>query len=297
MGIAIPAGMAGAALLGAQFSARTGISPVRLARPEAPLAVGWDLELEAARPSLSELARTFERVLATGRSPLTTMGRCACALATLPMVARRLPDARIVWFDAHADANTPDSTVTGYLGGLVLTGAAGLWNTGLGGDLNMSNVVLVGARDIDPAEREFIAAGAPQLVAPGANLAGRLRAAVGDFPVYVHLDCDVLNPGIVATEYSVPGGLSLADLRSACATLANNEIIGLEVAEFEATGKVSADARCASKLIDALQPLLDAMRRVTATRGCCAPCERGGRGCPAGLAALRAGCRAPGSLG
>jgi len=121
--------------------------------------------------------------------------------------------------------------------------------------------VLVGARDIDPAERVLIDAGAPRLVAPGANLAARLRTAIGDSPIYIHIDCDVLDPGIVPTEYSVPGGLSLSDLRSACATLAGNEIIGLEVAELEATGKVSEDIACATKLLDALQPLLDAMGR------------------------------------
>jgi arginase len=256
-----PRGMAGAALLGAQLSARTGVSPVRLAKSESPLALGWAAELEAARPSLSELAKTIERVLVAGRTPLTTMGRCAGALATLPVVARNFPDACIVWFDAHADSNTPRTTVTGYLGGLVLTGAAGLWNSGLGEGLSLSNVVLVGARDIDPAERALIDAGAPQLLAPGANLTARLRAAIGDSPVYIHIDCDVLDPGIVPTEYSVPGGLSLSDLRSACAALAGNEIIGLEVAELEVTGKVSEDIACATKLLDALQPLLDAMGR------------------------------------
>jgi arginase len=127
--------------------------------------------------------------------------------------------------------------------------------------LSLSNVVLVGARDIDPAERALIDAGAPQLVAPGANLTARLRAAIGNSPVYIHIDCDVLDPGTVPTEYSAPGGLSLSDLRSACATLAGNEIIGLEVAELEATGKVSEDIACAMKLLDALQPLLDAMGR------------------------------------
>ncbi|MDB6090008.1 MAG: arginase/agmatinase/formiminoglutamase [Gammaproteobacteria bacterium] len=253
--------MAGAALLGAQLSARMGVSPMRIAKSESPLALGWAPELEAARPALSELAQAIERVLRAGRSPLTTMGRCACALATLPVVARNFPDARIVWLDAHADSNTPATTVTGYLGGLVLTGAAGLWHTGLGGGLSLSNVVLVGARDIDPAERVLIEAGAPQLVAPGANLAARLQAAVGDSPVYVHIDCDVLDPGIVPTEYTVAGGLSLADLRSACATLARNEVIGVEVAELEATGKVSEDIACATKLLDALQPLLDALSR------------------------------------
>ena len=85
--------------------------------------------------------------------------------------------------------------------------------------LRLSNVVLVGARDLDPHEKELIAAGQLKVVETGPNLPARLAAAVGMRDVYVHLDCDVLEPGIVPIEYQVSGGLSLDDLR-ACATIA-----------------------------------------------------------------------------
>ena len=78
--------------------------------------------------------------------------------------------------------------------------------------------MLVGARDLDPHEKELIAAGQLKVVAAGPNLPERLSAAVGERDVYVHLDCDVLEPGIVPIEYQVTGGLTLEDLR-ACATV------------------------------------------------------------------------------
>ncbi len=251
-----PRGMEGAAVLGAALAARVGVQAKRLGEPQAPLCAGWERELQAARPALFALAESYDQLLAAGCTPLTVMGRCASALATLPPVARHRPDACIVWFDAHGDSNTPASTKSGYLGGLVLAGAAGLWESGLGCDLNLSNIVLVGARDIDPAEQALIDASTLRLVPPGADLAARLAEAVGKRAVYVHIDCDVLEPGLVPTEYSVAGGLSLADLQMACKTLADNEVVGLEVAEFEATWTGTDKAASTAELIEALWPLI-----------------------------------------
>jgi arginase len=65
------------------------------------------------------------------------------------------------------------------------------------------------------------------------RLTHELGELISDRPVYIHLDCDVLDPGIVPTEYRVPGGLSLMDLERAAVRLARNPLIGLEIAEFE----------------------------------------------------------------
>lgn len=253
-----PRGMAGAALVADAWSRAAGLVATPIGTPAAPLGRSWDVELDAARADLRLLAGHYDELLAARRAPLTAMGRCACALATLPAVARRRPEARIVWFDAHADANTPATSTSGYLGGLVLTGVAGLWESGLGDGLALQQVVLVGSRDIDPPERQLIDTGALRLVPPGPELGRRLAEAVADAPVYVHLDCDVLEPGIVPTEYRVPGGLSLAQLREAAEVLARRERVGLEVAEFESTWTEDGPPACADELVAALQPLWQA---------------------------------------
>jgi arginase len=248
--------MSGARLLGQAIEARLGVKAAIIGEMTAPVDGTWQEELAVARPRLRPLVDSLESEFATERTPITTLSRCAVALATLPVVARHRPDTCIVWFDAHGDINTPDTTKSGYLGGMVVTGAAGLWDSGLGGDLNLSNVVLVGARDIDPAERALIDAGAPTLVTAGPNLAQRLRSAIADRAIYVHIDCDVLEPGLVPTEYRVAGGLTFDDLRDACRVLAGNEVVGLEIAELEAA---PGDARVASSiagLLDALEPLI-----------------------------------------
>lgn len=255
-----PLAMLGAERLGLALAQRLGLIPRVLGTPAPPLAAQWDVELEAARPELLELAQALDQTFQRGEIPITTLGRCAASLATLPVVARHHPDALVVWFDAHADSNLPSTSASGYLGGLVLTGAAGLWPTGLPSGLPLGNVVLVGARDIDPAEQALIDRGSLQLVKAGHDLANRLASAIGQRPVYVHIDCDVLEPGIVPTEYVVDGGLSLADLRLAAATLSKNKVIGLEISEFQARWSESGTEASPEPLINVLSPLLAKIR-------------------------------------
>ena len=78
---------------------------------------------------------------------------------------------------------------------------------------------------------------------------------VGNRKVYVHLDCDVLEPGLVPIEYEVPGGLSFEELKACMSELAKRQVIGVEIAEFEAEWR---DGRAGSpdRLIDAIAPLL-----------------------------------------
>lgn len=158
------------------------------------------------------------------------MSRCAASLATLPPIARRFPDAAIIWFDAHGDCNTPvdDCTLAlSYLGGMVITGAAGEWETGLGDEFDLANIIPVGSRDLDPPEQERVDAGQIELVPVGPHLGGRLRKAIRQRPVYVHLDCDVLDAGLLATEYQSGAGLSFDDLREAFQVLFEHDVLGL----------------------------------------------------------------------
>ncbi|MBS1170371.1 MAG: arginase/agmatinase/formiminoglutamase [Burkholderiaceae bacterium] len=251
-------GMAGAAMMGEALGQRLGMRADIIGQSQAPQRGNWRPELNAALPDLRVLAQACEQVHAAHRKPLIAMGRCASALATLPVLARHRPDALLVWFDAHGDANTPATSATGYLGGMVLTAAAGLWDSGLGDGLPLANVVLAGVRDLDPAERELIDRGLLRSVPPGITMPSELAAAIGNRPVYVHIDCDVLEPGIVPTEYRVSGGLTLDDLNACCKVLAQNEIVGIEIAEFEAVWPETGEAAVPEGLIAALAPLLDA---------------------------------------
>lgn len=248
--------MPGAVSIGTALSARLGVAATVIGEPEAVLDANWKTELESARPALQALSEHLDNLFKHERVPLIALSRCAAVLATLPVVMRHRPDACVVWFDAHGDLNTPQTTPTGYLGGMALAGPAGLWNTGLGNGLPLADIILVGARDLDPAEQALVDAGMVKLVPPAEDFASQLGAALGGRPAYVHLDCDVLEPGIVPTDYRVPGGLTLAGLQAACRVLAETELVGLEIAEFENAWSASGAPVSPGPLLDALEPAI-----------------------------------------
>ena len=242
-------------MLGAALARRFKLPTTFVANPQPPLPTPlWDEQLAAARGDLHALADALHAQLARGERCISAIGRCAAGLATVPMVVRHHPNACVVWFDAHGDSNLPSSNDEPYLGGMVITGAAGYWDSGLGSGLSMANVVLVGARDLDPHETQLVQSGVLKVLSPGPGLPAQLGAAVGTRDVYVHLDCDVLEPGIVPLEYEVPGGLSLESLQACALELAKRKVIGVEIAEFEAEWR---DGRPGSpdRLIDAIAPL------------------------------------------
>jgi arginase len=106
----------------------------------------------------------------------------------------------VVWLDAHGDFNTPAITISGYLAGMslaLLTGRAPeLFGDALGlAPVADSNVVLAGARDLDPAECDALAAsGVRRVPADPAAITAAL-GRLGRAPVYLHLDVDVIDSG------------------------------------------------------------------------------------------------------
>ncbi|WP_448950730.1 arginase family protein [Labrys neptuniae] len=248
--------MPGAGAIGEALARRTGLAPAVIGKPEPALNTGWHEELNAALPALRQLQARFDDVLAGGAISIAATSRCAASLATLPAVARHHPSACVVWFDSHGDLNTPQGSVSGYLGGMAIAGPAGLWDSGLGAGLGLDRVILVGSRDLDTFEQEVIDTHGIPLIKRGNDLAGELRKAIAGRPVYVHLDCDVLDLGIVPAEFATEGGLSLAELTACCEVIAEHPFVGIEIAEFQYSWEPGGDAASPAPLLDALAPIL-----------------------------------------
>ena len=246
-------GTAGARLLGAALADRLGLEQTIVGHPTPETDRCWQSELAAAAPSLAELKLAHSQVLAGPQPALIVLPRCAAALATLPNLAGT--DALVVWFDAHADLNTPISTTSGYIGGMVLSAAVGWWDSGYGNGLSPDDIILGGTRDFDPFEESLVEDEVIKCAA-GASLLEDLDAYLSDRPVYFHLDCDVLEPGIVPTEYPVADGLLLSDLSAVAERLARNRVIGVEIAEFETPPEDNEIDGSGARLLDALAPLL-----------------------------------------
>jgi arginase len=166
----------------------------------------------AVQRALADLVR---QAVGDGELPLILAGNCSTAVGTL---SARPPDAAIVWFDAHADFNTAETTTTGMLDGLAVSMATGRALCNLTATVpgfvpvDESRVILVGVRDVDPPE-EAALAGSPirRVSAARASSVGDTLRGLdqGGPPVYVHLDLDVLDPAAArANQYAAPGGLT-----------------------------------------------------------------------------------------
>ena len=249
--------MRGADALTRALGDRLGVVPELIGTPEEPRTARWQEDLTRARQPVLAASRHVGCALTERRAPVLVAGECAVGLGTLPVVARQRPDARVLYLAAHGDFNTPASTRTGYLGGISLAGACGLWDSGLGGDLSPERVVLAGVRELDPAERDLLERHGVTVLEAGPQLLSDVREALAGAPVYMHIDVDVLDPSAFPVEYEVPGGLSRRLLRELLEeVVAVSQLVGFEVMEFEAPGDPRDLATATAAALEFLEPLV-----------------------------------------
>lgn len=256
-------GIPGARLTGEALAELTGRPVQTVGRPSEPRTDDWTAALPAAAETLAGVRAAVAGSLEAGNVPVLVASTCATSLATLPLVAEHHPDAVVLWVDAHGDFNTPRTTASGYLGGMVLAAGCGLWDSGHGAGLDPRNVVLVGARDLDDAERALLEEHGVRILPPAQSTPERLREIVGDRPVWVHIDWDVLDPGPVPAAYQVPGGLLPEQVGALLATLPVGRVAGLELAELEADGS-PADAEAVATILRTVAPLVEQVDRAAA---------------------------------
>lgn len=130
--------------------------------------------------------------------PFVLGGSCCAHIGAVRELARRHGRVGVVWIDAHGDLNTPETSPSGNEWGMPLRMLID------SGAVKAEDVALVGARNLDPPEAEFIA-----------------RAGIHDTPdavldrvdcVYVALDCDVFEPSELGMFMPEPEGPTLAQV-------------------------------------------------------------------------------------
>lgn len=253
------AGMQGARLLAQAAAARLGAPLRAVGTSGSAMNLGWHESLAKAAPCLREAAGYVDGLLGDRRLPLIFANRCGASLATIPAMLRHRPQAKVVWCDAHGDFNTPETTPTGYLGGMVLSALCGLWDSGFGNGLSPDRIVLVGTRDLDPGESELLAAHGVRIVPAKDGAIGTrgLIEAVGGAPLWIHIDTDVVDPLYLPAEYRVAHGLHPAALRALLRDVTRaSELVGFEMAEFEAPNDPGRRARAAETIFHMIEPVL-----------------------------------------
>jgi arginase len=142
--------------------------------------------------------------------PLVLGGCCCAHVGAVEGLATRYGRLAVVWFDAHGDLNTPESSPSGNQWGMPLRMLLD------SGTVRPEDTVLVGARNLDPPEKEFIAA--TGLHTGSEEVAPALQDADA---VYVAFDCDVLDPEDEISAYMPePGGLTIAESMEILADIA-----------------------------------------------------------------------------
>ncbi|WP_063780536.1 arginase family protein [Nonomuraea sp. SBT364] len=217
-----------------------------------------------------DLVETAARVRAAlppaggpGEAGLVVVAGGDCGVELAPVeAARRAHGDRlvVVWFDAHGDLNTPESSPSGAFHGMVLRALAGEGPAGLvaAQPLDPGQIVLAGVRELDAGETEWVRATGVRHVR-GADVRALMDAVGEDKVVYVHVDLDVLDPAVFGSVGSpVPDGLLPGELLSMVRAVAERHpVAGLGITEYE-------PARAEDR--DVLAPLVGALVEACAGR-------------------------------
>jgi agmatinase len=186
------------------------------------------LEIEVGWPTVADRLASIP-----SRTLLTMMGGDHCsAIPIVAAQARRHPDLRVLWIDAHPDL-CDFSRGSAWSCGCALRRALEV------AGLPPSSAAVAGGRDYDLEELEFIRANGMLLISSAelardpVRAAGRVAEWAGHSPLHLSFDIDVLDPAAApGTEIPSPGGLSTRQALDFLAALATrSRLVGLDVME------------------------------------------------------------------
>jgi arginase len=169
------------------------------------------------------LAAEVAAVRAAGNLPVVITGDCVASIGVLAGLQQETSNFNLVWYDAHGDFNTPETTPSGFIGGMPLAMLCGRGDQtiveGAGAKIHPeSKIILTDARDLDPGEKEAVAGSAVTHLPQVADL---LNLKLSDEPIYIHFDSDVLRTAdMPAVNYPAQGGPTLETLEASLAHLA-----------------------------------------------------------------------------
>lgn len=205
------------------------------------------------------LAGKVREAVENGRRPVSIAGDCCATIGVLAGLQQAGLEPTLIWFDAHGDFNTWETTPSGFLGGMPLAMAVGLGEQTLldGAGLTpwpVTKVILTDGRDLDPGERENVA-GSAIIHLPDIN---RLLEPGGipNGPLYVHFDVDIIDPAEApAMNYPAPGGPTAEQLNSVFRALAQTgRVVAISVSLWEPT--LDNDGQTERVVMRALDTLL-----------------------------------------
>jgi arginase len=196
---------------------------------------GWQLnkpdlpkEQKMIRVAMITAGLAFEvaKVLERGQRPVSIAGDCMSAIGMTAGLQRAGLEHTLIWFDAHGDFNTWETTPSGFLGGMPLAMLVGRGEQTILNTLEMrphpeTRVIFSDGRDLDPEEAVALQdSGVIHLV----EVDQLLDVDLPDTPIHVHFDTDILTPeDAPAMNYPAAGGPTLTELEEVFGYLARSE--------------------------------------------------------------------------
>jgi len=172
------------------------------------------------RETLDDQSATLAAMLPA--RPIVLGGCCCSHVGAARGLAQRFSRLAVVWFDAHGDLNTPETSPSGNLWGMPLRMLVD------DDTVDPGDVALVGVRSLDPGEIDFLAK---------TGIDDSLeRALAGVDAAYIALDLDVLDPTEAEVWMPEPDGLSLDEVEATLReTAERTPIAGVGVTGFLST--------------------------------------------------------------
>lgn len=194
----------------------------------------------------SLLAEAVSSVLEEGRFPLVLGGDHSIAIGTIAGVVKQVKNLGVIWFDAHGDLNTGETSPSGNIHGMPLAASLGYGHErlvqigGFAPKIKPENIVIIGARDLDSGERTLIKSRGIKVFTmheiDKLGMARVMEEAIqhvsrGTHGVHLSLDLDGLDPhDAPGVGTPVIGGISYREGHLAMEILADADI--LTSAEF-----------------------------------------------------------------
>ncbi len=182
------------------------------------------------------LGKIIKKTLKEGFFPFILGGNCNTCLGTLAGFNK--PKPGIIWFDAHGDFNTPETTPSGFLDGMGLAIATGQCFQDINNIIeNMHPIqeactLLIGARDLDLGERKLLES--TEVLTVNNIILKKRGITHGLLPklmelksqtqqVYLHIDIDVLDPSVApGVDFPTSEGFLLNEMEEALMLIGDN---------------------------------------------------------------------------
>lgn len=213
--------------------------------------VAQDTHLRNLKPILEvceRLATVVEHACSPEDFPVILGGDHSIALGSITGVVKARGPIGVLWIDAHGDFNTPQTSPSGNIHGMPLAALTGLgderlvWLGGFSPKISPAHIAIVGARDLDPGERELLRQaqihvftmkdidlrGLPATIAEALAI-----TTTGTHGVHVSFDMDVIDPlEAPGVGTRVAGGMTYREAHLAMELIADSgKLTSLDIAE------------------------------------------------------------------